>query len=63
MDSKSVLISYLALVVVEFLAILWFFTKLKLQNISGNNAAHKRQKLATDFPSFMFLLSSALYIK
>jgi hypothetical protein len=32
-DSKSVLFS-LALIIVEFLAFLWFFTNLKLQNIS-----------------------------
>ncbi len=39
----------LALVIVEFLAILWFLTK---WNISGNHAATWWQKLAADFPSF-----------
>ncbi len=43
----------LALVVVEFLAILWFFTKLKLQNISGSYAATWWQKLAADIPSLI----------
>jgi hypothetical protein len=41
----------LALVVVEFIAILWLFTKEKLQNIFGNHSATWRQKLAADFPS------------
>jgi hypothetical protein len=44
------LIFYLALAVVEFLAILRFFTKQKLNNISGNHAATWKQKLAADFP-------------
>jgi hypothetical protein len=35
-DSKYVLSFSLALVVVEFLAILWFFAKWNLQNIIGN---------------------------
>jgi hypothetical protein len=41
-----VLIFSLPLVVVEFLAILCFFPKYKLQNISENNAATWWQKLA-----------------
>ncbi len=36
--------------VVEFLAILWLFTKLKLHNISGNHAVTWQQKLAADLP-------------
>jgi hypothetical protein len=40
-------------VVVELSAILCFFTKFKLQNIAGTNAADTWwQKLAADFPSF-----------
>ncbi len=50
-DSKSVLIFSLALEVAELVAISWFFTKQKLQNISETNAATWRQKLAADFPS------------
>ncbi len=50
-DSKTVLIFYQALAVVEFLAILWFFSESKLQNISGNHAATWQQKLVADFPS------------
>jgi hypothetical protein len=42
-----VLIFSLVLVVVEFLGM---FTKEKLQNISGNQAATWWQKLAADFP-------------
>jgi hypothetical protein len=38
----------LALAVVELLANLQFFDNLKLQNISGTNAATWRQKLTTD---------------
>ncbi len=45
---KSVFIFSLALVVVEFLEILWYVTK---QNIYGNHAVTYRQKLAADFPS------------
>jgi hypothetical protein len=47
-DSKFVLILYLAQAVVEILAMLWFFTKWKLQNICGIDAASLRQKLAAD---------------
>ncbi len=46
------LIYSLASVVAELLAILWFFTKWKLKNISGTQAATWWQKLAADFPSF-----------
>jgi hypothetical protein len=46
-----VLIFSLALVVVEFLAILPFFNQQKLQNISWTQVATWRQKLAADFPS------------
>ncbi len=42
---------FVALVDVEFFAILWFFTKPKLENISENYAATWWQKLAADFPS------------
>ncbi len=47
------LIFSLASVVAELIAILWFFTKQTLQNISGSNAATWWQKLATDFPSLV----------
>jgi len=50
-DSKSAHIFPLALVVGEFLAALWFFTKLKLRNISGTHAATWWQKLGFWFPS------------
>jgi hypothetical protein len=40
-------------VVVEFLAILSFFSKLKLQNKCGSHAATWRQKVAAVFPSFV----------
>ncbi len=46
------LIYSLASVVAELLAILWFFTKWKLKNISGTQADTWWQKLAADFPSF-----------
>jgi hypothetical protein len=46
------LIFILALVVVEYLAILGFFNKYKFQNITGNHAATWEQKLAADFSSF-----------
>jgi hypothetical protein len=49
-DSKSVLIFSLALVVVESLVILSFFTKQKLQKVIGKHATTWRQKLAADFP-------------
>jgi hypothetical protein len=49
-SNKSVLI-FLAQLVAELLAILWFFHKIKVANISGNYAATWRQKLAADFPS------------
>jgi len=38
----------LALVVVELLAILWFFAKQKLQNLSGTHAATLWQKLTAN---------------
>jgi hypothetical protein len=50
--SKFVHIFSLASMVIEFLAILRFFTKkYYLQNISGNHAATWQQKLAAYFPS------------
>ncbi len=49
------LIFSLALAFIEFLAILRFFTKLKLQLISGNHAATWWQKLPADFPSLTLL--------
>jgi hypothetical protein len=49
-----VLIFSLALVVVEFLTILGLFTKLKLKNMPGNNAATWKQKLAADIPSLKY---------
>jgi hypothetical protein len=48
MDSIYVLSFSLASVVAEWLAILWFFTKEQLQNMSGMNTATWRQKLAAD---------------
>ncbi len=54
-DSKSVVI--FTLVVVEFLAMLWFFTNWKLQNMSGNNAANWWQKLSADSPSLDTMIS------
>jgi hypothetical protein len=57
-----VLILSLALVVVEFLAILWFFTNQKLQNISGNHAATCRQRLTAFFPHFNWILSHYCYL-
>jgi hypothetical protein len=48
-----VLIFYPALVVVEILRILQFFTFKKLQNISAHNAATWRQKMAADFSSLV----------
>jgi hypothetical protein len=46
--SKSSLIFSLALVVVELLVILEFFTRYKLQNISGTHDDTCWQKLAAD---------------
>jgi hypothetical protein len=42
----------LASVVAELLAILWFFAKWKLRNMSGTGAATWWQKQAVDIPSF-----------
>ncbi len=39
--------------VIEFLAILWYFIKQKLQNIAENYAAIWLTKQAADFSSFM----------
>ncbi len=50
--SKYVLIFYLALVLAELLAILWFFTEQKLQNISVTHAVTWWQKLAIDLTYF-----------
>ncbi len=48
---------------VNFLAILWFFTKKKLQNISGNNAANWWKKLIADSPSLNRLINVHLVVK
>jgi hypothetical protein len=45
----------LASVVVEKLAILQFFTKYKLQNISGTRAATWWQKMAVIYHNFVFI--------
>jgi hypothetical protein len=45
-----VLISSLASVVAELLAILWFITKQNLQYITETNAATWQQKVAADIP-------------
>jgi len=47
-------------VVGEFVAILWFFTKQKLQNISGDPFCHLAVKMAAALPSlFEMGLTSA----
>ena len=46
------LIFSLASVVAELSAILWFFTKQKLQNIAGTNAATCQKIMAADVPSY-----------
>jgi hypothetical protein len=51
-----VLIISLALVVVELVAIVLFFTNLKVQNISGNHGATCQQKLAVVFTSLNHLV-------
>ncbi len=43
----------LALAIVEFLAFFKMFTKIELQNISGNNASTWQQKLRGNFPSLV----------
>jgi hypothetical protein len=46
----------LASVVTKLLQILQFFTKYKLQNTSGTDAATWRQKLAADFPLILLII-------
>ncbi len=53
-DSKYALIFPLSLVVYDLSAILWFFTKWKVQNISGTNAATWWQNLAADLAHLIF---------
>jgi hypothetical protein len=50
-----VLISSLASVVAELLAILWFLTKQNLQYITETNAATWQQKVAADTPSLTWV--------
>ncbi len=50
------LIFSLASVVTKLLQTLQFFTKYKLQNISGTDATTWRQKLAADFPLILLIV-------
>ncbi len=52
MDSNSAIIFFLALVVAGLLADLYFFKKIKLQNIYRTQAAIWQQKMAPDLSEF-----------
>jgi hypothetical protein len=52
MDSNSVIIFFRALAVAGFPAVLYFFKKLKLQNIYKTQAAKWQQKMAPDLSEF-----------